>query len=109
VSKAPTKVPIPGRTDCQRRQALERANEIRTARSHLKKQLCRGEVSLGLLLANYPSYLANAKVGELVRALPGYGPVKTRGLLAGCRISPAKTMVGLSPRQRLRLLEALKK
>ena len=80
---------------------------MRTARSLLKERLKQGAVNLSSLLFDCPSYLGTAKVTDLLQALPGYGPTKADKLLARCRISPVKTMVGLTPRQRQALLEAL--
>jgi hypothetical protein len=45
-----------------------------------------------------------ATVADLLLALPMYGPVKVNKLLSRCRIAPAKTIGGLSPRQRAALL-----
>ena len=109
MSKLPAKAPIPSSTDRQRSEALVLANQVRSARGRLKEQLKRNEVSLASLVADYPSYLATAKVNDLLQALPGYGPLKAGKLLSKCRISPSKTMAGLTPRQRQDLLEALKK
>ena len=108
MSEASAKTPIPGRTEHQRREALAGANQVRTARSRLKEQLKRKEVSLTSLVADCPFYLATAKVTDLLQALPGYGPLRADKLLASCRISPIKTMAGLTPRQRQELLAALK-
>jgi hypothetical protein len=41
-----------------------------------------------------------AKVADLLLALPKYEPMKVNKLLSRCRIAPAKTIGGLSPRQR---------
>ena len=107
MSKAETGASTPSRTLEQRRQSLALANEVRTARSRLKEQLKQGVVSLDSLFEDYPSCLATAKVTELVRALPGYGQVRADKLLTECRISPAKTVAGLTPRQRQTLRETL--
>ena len=108
MSEAPAKSPSLSRSDHQRREALAQANQVRSARGRLKEQLKRKEVSLTSLVADCPSYLATAKVTDLLQALPGYGPLRADKLLASCRISPIKTMAGLTPRQRQELLAALK-
>jgi hypothetical protein len=41
-----------------------------------------------------------AKVADLLLAVPKHGPVKVDKLLSRCRIAPAKTVGGLSQRQR---------
>jgi len=40
-------------------------------------------------------------------AVPKYGRVKANRLLERCRVSPAKTVNGLTPRQRKELLDML--
>ena len=109
MSHVPGKNPVPGITDEQRRKALVRANEVRSARSQLKEQLKQGEVDLAPLIADCPSFLATARISEILQALPGYGPVKVGQLLSACRVSPTKTVAGLTPRQRRELVEALKR
>ena len=108
MSETSAKSPSLSRSDHQRTEALALANQVRSARGRLKEQLKRKEVSLASLVADCPSYLATAKVNDLLQALRGYGPTKAGKLLASCRISPIKTMAGLTPRQRQALLEALK-
>ena len=107
MSDAQGKPLTPSRSDQQRREALVRANQVRSARRRLKEQLKRKEASLASLIDNYPSYLATAKVNDLLQALPGWGPARAGKLLASCHISPTKTVAGLTPRQRQALLEAL--
>ena len=101
--------PTPQITNEQRREALLRANEVRSARKRLKEELRQGKVDLAPLLADYPSFLATARIGMLLQALPGYGPTKVGKLLSTSRISHSKTVAGLTPRQRHELVEALKK
>ncbi len=84
----------------QRLDALERANEVRTKRSQLKRDLKAGRVQIHALLLDPPGYLETAKVYDLLLCTPKYGRVKTNRILALCRIAPSKTIGGLSPRQR---------
>ena len=100
---------VPSRTDLQRREALDHANQVRTARRLLKEQLRRKQVSLATLVADCPELLKTAKVGDLPQAVPGYGPVKAGKILTSCHVSSAKTMAGLTPRQRQNLIEALRR
>ena len=107
MSETSAKSPSLSRSDHQRTEALALANQVRSARGRLKEQLKRKEVSLASLVADCPSYLATAKVNDLLQALPGYGPLRAGTLLESCRISPMKTVAGLTPRQRQALVEAL--
>jgi S13-like protein len=45
----------------------------------------------------------------MLLAVPKYGQVKVNKILAQCRISPSKTIGGLSPRQRAELVSFLRK
>jgi hypothetical protein len=97
----------PERTDVQRLAALERANEIRIARARLKRDLKAGHTQIHGLLLDPPEWLQTAKVFDLLLAVPKYGRVKVNRILTRCRVSPSKTIGGLSDRQRLALLGAL--
>ena len=97
----------PERSLQQRREALLRANVVRTARAKLKKDLKAGKVSIIELLAKPPEYVETAKVFDMLLAVPKYGRVKVNKLLTHCRISPSKTIGGLSERQRDELVRYL--
>ena len=60
---------VPGRSLDQRREALERANAVRTARAKLKKDLASGKADLAPLIANPPEFAASAKVVDLLLSL----------------------------------------
>jgi hypothetical protein len=89
--------------------ALQRANEIRTRRAKLKRDLKGGRVSIHDLLLNPPDYLETAKVFDMLLAVPKYGRVKVNKILVTCRISPSKTIGGLSERQRNELVSLLRR
>ncbi len=99
----------PERSHTQRMDALERANDIRTRRARLKKDLKAGRVGIHELLLDPPEYLQTAKVFDLVMAVPKYGRVKVNRLFTHCRISPSKTFDGLSQRQRNELVDYLRR
>jgi uncharacterized protein (DUF58 family) len=98
----------PERTTDQRRAALDHANEIRTSRATLKQQLKDREQAAVPLIEQPPRYAESMKVWTFLTALPRLGPVKINRLLADCRVSPNKTLGGLSARQRTDLAGALK-
>jgi hypothetical protein len=97
----------PVRSPAQRLQALRQANEIRIARAQLKRRLAVGSVKITDILAAPPPCTQTQKVDELLLALPKYGPVRVDRLLSNCRISAAKTVAGLSDRQRQELIARL--
>ena len=98
----------PERSQQQRMDALQRANHIRTQRAQLKRDLRAGVVTIDSLLLSPPSFLETAKVVELLLAVPKYGRVKANKVLQQCRISPSKTVGGLSERQRAEIVELLR-
>jgi len=97
----------PKRSLDQRMAALERANGIRSARAQLKRDLKAGRVKIVDLLGDPPEYVMTAKVFDMLLAVPKYGRVKANRVLNQCRISPAKTIGGLSERQRGELVSRL--
>lgn len=99
--------PAPERSVAQRMEALERANEIRSRRAVLKRDLKAGRQPIYELLLDPPDYVQTCKVFDLLLAVPKYGRVKVSKVLAVCRISPSKTVGGLSERQRGELVGVL--
>ena len=97
----------PERSRAQRLDALQRANGIRTQRAKLKKDLKAGRESIHRLLNDPPDYILTAKVFDMLLAVPKYGRVKVNKVLTQCRISPSKTIGGLSERQRNELVRLL--
>lgn len=92
----------------QRREALTRANEIRSKRAALKRELKAGRVDVRELLIDPPDHMLTAKVYDVLRACPKYGRVKVNKVLQVCQVSPAKTVGGLSERQRASLISMLR-
>jgi hypothetical protein len=90
-------------------EALQRANDIRSRRAQLKRDLKAGRQPIAELLLNPPEYLETAKVFDLLLAVPKYGRVKVNKILTNCRISPSKTIGGMSERQRAELVDLLRR
>jgi hypothetical protein len=102
-----TSAAAPERSLDQRMDALKRANGIRSARAKLKKDLKAGKANIHALLLDPPEYVQTAKVFDMLLAVPKYGRVKANRILNQCRISPSKTIGGLSERQRAELVSQL--
>jgi hypothetical protein len=110
VSESPPKpVSAPERSLTQRMEALQRANSIRSRRAQLKRDLKAGRQPIAELLLDPPEYLETAKVFDLLLAVPKYGRVKVNRILTQCRISPSKTIGGLSQRQRAELVALMRR
>lgn len=84
--------------------ALKRANDVRVKRAKLKKDLKEGKVRIEQILGNPPEYVSTAKVIDILMAVPKFGRVKATKFLQTCKISPSKTVGGLSDRQRGELI-----
>ena len=108
-SSATTSAAIPERTTDQRMQALKKANDIRTRRAKLKRDLKAGKAKIDELLDDPPEYLMSAKAFDVVVSVPKYGRIKANKVLTQCRIAPSKTIGGLSERQRRELVQLLRR
>lgn len=102
-------MPVPDRSLAQRMTALNRANEIRTERAVLKRDLKSGRKDIHDLLLDPPEWVETMKVFDLLLAVPKYGRVKVNKVLQQCRMSPSKTVGGMSQRQRTELVSMLRR
>ena len=84
-------------------EALELANRIRTRRAALKRDLKERKETVPELLEHPPDFIETMKIEDLVLATPKYGKVKTKNTLRQTKISPSKTVGGMSERQRTEL------
>ena len=90
-------------------EALQRANDIRSRRAQLKRDLKAGRQPIAELLRDPPEYVETAKVFDMLLAVPKYGRVKVNKILGQCKISPSKTVGGLSERQRRELVALMRR
>jgi hypothetical protein len=104
-----TATSVPERTRDQRMRALEKANDIRTKRAKLKRDLKAGKIKVETLLLDPPEWVLSAKAFDMILAVPKFGRVKANRILQQCRISPSKTIGGLSERQRSELVTLLRR
>ena len=56
------------------------------------------------MLAHPAAFAENARVSDLMLAVPGFGPARATRALVRCRIPHEGTVAGLSERQRLALI-----
>lgn len=99
--------PAPDRSLEQRLAALARANDVRVRRAELKRDLKAGRRTASAVLADPPEWAEAMKVVDVLLALPRWGVVAVRRVCRFVEMSPAKTVGGLSPRQRTELLRWL--
>ena len=100
---------VPGRSREQRLRALEQANEVRTARAKLKKELASGKIELVQILADPPACVRTAPIRDVLLVVPKIGSVRAGRILAQCRIAHSKTLGGLTDRQRGELINLFRR
>jgi hypothetical protein len=86
--------------DSQPLRALERANRLRVARSHLKRRVGEGQVTAGAVVLASPAETATMSLFDLLRCQRMWGERRAHGFLVGCGISETKTVGSLTDRQR---------
>lgn len=97
----------PDRSLQQRMDALTRANAIRTQRAELKRNLKAGRSNPVDIISDPPEWAESMKIIDLLLAVPKFGQGKVGKLLRRCRVSPSKTLGGLSTRQRDEIVTTL--
>lgn len=91
---------LPTLTPEQRADALVKAAESRQARSAALAEVKAGAVRFADVLANTESPLQKAKVMQVLKAVPGVGPVTAVKLMDEAGIAANRRVAGLGDRQR---------
>ena len=99
----------PDRSYEQRMSALEVANDVRSKRAALKRDLKAGRQRLDELILDPPAFLETAKLCDLLLAVPKWGRVKVNRFFTMAHVSPSKTVGGLSDRQRREMVVLLRR
>jgi hypothetical protein len=89
--------------------ALKSANHIRTTRAELKRDLKAGRKDVTGYILDPPEWLLTMHLFDLMMSVPKMGRVKVNRILTQCRISPSKTIGGLSERQRGEIIAYLRR
>lgn len=106
--EAATLPAVPDRSLEQRRTALQKGNYHRTYRAEVKQRIKRHGANPLPYLLDPPAEMTSMRVFDLLLAVPKWGRVKVNRALVRCRISPSKTLGGLSERQRDELARMLR-
>lgn len=96
-------VSVPDRSLVQRREALAKANWVRSRRKELKLDLRSRRDDPARLFVDPPEWVLTMRVLDLLLAVPKVGRVKANRILSQARVSPSKTLGGLTDRQRREL------
>ncbi len=99
---------IPKLTAEQRKNALEKAQQIRSQRMEIRKQLKAGKLSLADILNDAENEIyAKMRVKYLLESLPQIGKITAAKLMEEIGIDEARRVQGLGSRQKAQLLEKL--
>ena len=99
---------IPKLTAEQRKNALEKAQQIRSQRMEIRKQLKAGKLSLADILNDAENEIyAKMWVKYLLESLPQIGKITAAKLMEEIGIDEARRVQGLGSRQKAQLLEKL--
>ena len=96
----------PDRTDAQRAQQLEAlvvANQFRSYRARLKRDIRAGRVDALAVLVDPPTEILTMRVFDLLLAQPQVGRKKANRWLKAFGVGPSRQVGELTPRQRAQL------
>ncbi|MDD2201522.1 MAG: integration host factor, actinobacterial type [Firmicutes bacterium] len=101
---------LPELTDEQKRQALKKAQEVRSKRAQIRARLKKGEMTLDEVLATADSdVIGKMRVAYLLESLPRIGKVRARQIMEEIGIDENRRVQGLGVRQKEALLNKLVK
>lgn len=89
----------------QHMDALNYANEVRTFRAGLKRQILSGEKTVDEVLFDVPVFAAGMTAFDLLQAQHRWGRTRTRRALASARVPEGKKLGELTQRQALAISE----
>lgn len=95
---------LPIMTPEQREAALAKARQSRLERSAMLAAVKTKELSFAEVLDREDDVAKRTRVVQLLRAVPGYGPVMVASVLSECGVDDKRRVGKLSPQQRERLL-----
>jgi hypothetical protein len=88
---------------------LDQVDAVRVARRALLDQLSSGATTLASVLARGATdpVVAKTRIGQIVRAVPGYGPVRAAVVLNQVGIADGRRVAGLTAEQAAGLINAV--
>ena len=98
---------VPNLSVEQRADALAKAQEMRTKRMELRKELKAGKVTLAEVLKREDEIVTRMKVKYLLESLPNVGKITAASLMEEIGINESRRIQGLGKRQMAMLLEKL--
>lgn len=98
---------VPNLSTEERAQALAKAQEMRTKRMELRKELKAGKVNLAEVLKRDDEVVSRMKVKYLLESLPNVGKITAVSIMEEIGINESRRVQGLGKRQKTMLLEKL--
>jgi hypothetical protein len=93
----------------QRVRALQRANRVRSTRSHVKAQISAGELTSAEVILSARWEIEGMLIAEVLGSQRQWGAVRCRRFLVGLHIAETKTIGSMTNRQRVATAAALKR
>ena len=99
---------IPTLSAEERNKALQKAQQIRSQRMEVRKQLKAGKLTLSAVLNGTDNEVyAKMRVKYLLESLPQVGKITAQKIMEEIGIDEARRVQGLGSRQKAQLLERL--
>ena len=99
---------IPQLSPEERSKALQKAQQIRSKRMEVRKELKAGKLTLEKVLSETENEVyAKMRVKYLLESLPQVGKITTQKIMEEIGIDEARRVQGLGTRQKQQLLERL--
>lgn len=98
---------VPNLSTAERAEALAKAQEMRTKRMELRKELKAGKISLAEVLKRDDEIVSRMKVKYLLESLPNVGKITAVSIMEEIGINESRRVQGLGKRQKTLLLEKL--
>ena len=84
----------------ERVRALERANQVRTARAIVKRRIASGDVTAAEVILTHSWEIDGMSIGEILRSQDRWGSKRCREFLYGVAMRENKLIVSMTERQR---------
>jgi hypothetical protein len=92
----------------EKKQALKKAQEVRSQRAKIRQNLKNGKTTIREVLADINNdVIARMRVVYLLESLPRIGKIKTRKIMSDIGIDETRRIQGLGNRQKQALIERL--
>lgn len=99
---------LPKLTAEEKLKALKKAQEMRSRRAHIRKELKCGQTNIRALLEEVSNdAVAKMRVAYLIESLPRIGKIRTRKIMSDIGIDETRRVQGLGSKQKQALLERL--